>query len=254
MAPTRSSRGRWASRSAGASACRCTCRRRSRWRCTSSAFARGGSGSSRTIPRCSWTWRSSRWSSAIAYVSAELAFRIQYVVMAVIAVSLVAVLGNIDVWQSSDADRTGRGVSGRTRDRRSRDRLLGGVRRLLPRRHRGDGRRQHVGRARRIRGSIPVGTLSAIAISMVIYIAARRLVRQGGTTDELTSQLHPHDRPLALGSRRPRRPARCDVLLGALVPRRRAPDPGRASGATARSPAAPGWPTDRAASLGGRCC
>ena len=35
----------------------------------------------------------------IAYVSADLAFKIQYVVMAVIAVSLVLVLGNMEVWR-----------------------------------------------------------------------------------------------------------------------------------------------------------
>ena len=37
---------------------------------------------------------------AIAYVSAGFAFRVQYVVMAVIAASLVAVVGNLEVWRS----------------------------------------------------------------------------------------------------------------------------------------------------------
>ena len=65
---TPSSRSRSGSRSAAASGCRSTCPRRWPWRCTSSASARGGTGSSRTTRRCSWT-------SAIFAVVFVIAYR-----------------------------------------------------------------------------------------------------------------------------------------------------------------------------------
>ncbi len=74
-APTRSSRGRSGSRSAAASACRSTCRRRWPWPCTCSASARAGSGSSPTHPPLLVDLVIFAVVFAIAYVSADLAFR-----------------------------------------------------------------------------------------------------------------------------------------------------------------------------------
>jgi amino acid transporter len=123
---------------------------------------------------------------SIAYVSADLAFRIQYLVMAVIAVSLVAVFGNLDVWRSTheialfggppDAGAAGRGVrywavfavffpaaTG----------ILVGA--------------NMSGELANPRKSIPLGTLSAIGVSSVIYFALVFWSAKAAPPEELAS-------------------------------------------------------------------
>ncbi len=123
----------------------------------------------------------------IAYISAELAFRIQYVVMAVIAVSLVLVFGNLDVWQSAvpttywgsypGAAGSGAGGSGFWMVFAvffpAATGILAGA--------------NMSGELADPRRSIPLGTLAAIGLSAIIYIALAVWSARAAPTDELVS-------------------------------------------------------------------
>ncbi len=122
----------------------------------------------------------------IAYLSAGLAFKTQYVVMVVVLASLVAVLGNLEVWTHG------------------RELVLWGTFRGSPETGFAGTDFWAVfavffpaatgimaganmsGELKNPRKSIPRGTLSAIAVSTVVYVALAVWSARAGSVDELT--------------------------------------------------------------------
>ncbi|MGD2047678.1 MAG: sodium transporter, partial [Gemmatimonadota bacterium] len=122
----------------------------------------------------------------IAYVSADLAFRVQYVVLAVIVGSLVAVLGNVSVWQSTQEIQlfgSYPGVDAGPADAHfwavfavffpAATGILAGA--------------NMSGELANSRKSIPVGTLSAIGVSSLVYLALVFWSAKATTPDELAT-------------------------------------------------------------------
>lgn len=125
---------------------------------------------------------------AIAYVSAGLAFRIQYVVMAVIFASLVVVLGNPEVWTADVAINPLESPYRGAPETGFKGTDFWGVFAVFFPAATGILAGANMsGELRDPRRSIPLGTLSAIALSAVLYVVLAVWASRAGTTAELTS-------------------------------------------------------------------
>lgn len=125
---------------------------------------------------------------AIAYVSADLAFRIQYVVLAVIAASLVAIFGNVEVWTNTETSVELVGTF-----RGSPENEFGGTSFwavfavFFPAATGVMAGANMSGELSNPRKSIPLGTLSALGLSTVIYVALAFWSAKAASPEELTS-------------------------------------------------------------------
>jgi len=124
---------------------------------------------------------------AIAYVSADLAFRVQYFVMAVLAVSLVAVLGNVDVWQSTHEVTLFGSYRGAPESGFSGTSYWAVFAVFFPATTGILVGANMSGELTNPRKSIPIGTLSAIGLSSAIYFALAIWAAKAATSDELVS-------------------------------------------------------------------
>lgn len=122
---------------------------------------------------------------AVAFISTKFAFQIQHVVMVVIAASIIAVVGNVEVW-TSPVEITWWGDFPGSKETEfsgtnfwivfavffpAATGILAGA--------------NMSGELRDPRRSIPVGTLGAIALSSVVYLVLAVWVAKAGTTAEL---------------------------------------------------------------------
>ena len=121
----------------------------------------------------------------IAYISARFAFQIQYLVMAVIAGSIIAVLGNLDVWTSTVkitwwGEFPGARESGFVGTNfwvvfavffPAATGIMAGA--------------NMSGELKDPRRAIPAGTLGAIALSSVIYLILAVWIAKAGSNEEL---------------------------------------------------------------------
>lgn len=124
----------------------------------------------------------------IGYLSASLAFKIQYVVMVVIALSLILILGRIDVWTSSGAMPTLWGsYPGSPENQFSGTNFWAVFAVFFPAATGIMAGANMSGELRDPRRSIPVGTLAAIAISLVIYLVLAVWIARAATPDEMVS-------------------------------------------------------------------
>jgi solute carrier family 12 sodium/potassium/chloride transporter 2 len=124
----------------------------------------------------------------IAYLSASLAFKIQYGVMVVIAVSLVLVFGNLDVWGHAGVTPTLWGsYPGSPENHFSGTNFWVVFAVFFPAATGIMAGANMSGELRDPRRAIPYGTLSAIALSLVIYVALAFWVARAATPKDLVS-------------------------------------------------------------------
>ena len=107
----------------------------------------------------------------IAYVSADLAFKVQYWVLAVIALSLVAILGNVDVWMSDTPPQLVGSYRGAPENDFQGTSFWAVFAVFFPAATGVMAGANMSGELKNPRRSIPLGTLSAIALSTGIYVA-----------------------------------------------------------------------------------
>lgn len=122
---------------------------------------------------------------AIAYVSAELAFKVQYVIMAVIAVSLVLVLASPAGW-TGDVEWTG-SWRGAPEDGFTGTDFWAVFAVFFPAATGIMAGANMSGELRDPRHAIPLGTMAAIAVSTLVYLALAVWLSRAGTAEELTS-------------------------------------------------------------------
>ncbi len=123
---------------------------------------------------------------AIAYVSAGLAFKIQYLVMLVIIASLVAVLGNPEVWTSANEIQLWGTYRGSPENDFSGADFWLVFAVFFPAATGIMAGANMSGELVNPRKNIPVGTLAAIGISTVVYAALAVWAAKAGTEEELT--------------------------------------------------------------------
>ncbi len=123
----------------------------------------------------------------VGYVSAGLAFKIQYVVMVVIAVSLVLIFGNLAVWRSAIEPTLWGGFPGSPESNFSGTNFWAVFAVFFPATTGILAGADMSGELRNPRKSIPLGTLSAIGLSCVVYVLLAVWISKAGTVDELTS-------------------------------------------------------------------
>ena len=123
----------------------------------------------------------------LALISTTLAFRIQYVVMAVIAVSLVLVLGNVSVYRSGAAINWWGSYPGSAETGFSGSSFWLVFAVFFPAATGVMAGANMSGDLKSPRRSIPVGTLSAIGISVVIYFALTIWSCYAGASGELAA-------------------------------------------------------------------
>lgn len=123
----------------------------------------------------------------IAYVSAEFAFRIQYVIMAVIALSIVLILGSPDGWASGQEVLLWGDWRGAPEDGFAGADFWVVFAVFFPAATGIMAGANMSGDLANPRRAIPLGTLSAIALSTVIYVLIAIWCARAGTADELTS-------------------------------------------------------------------
>ncbi len=123
----------------------------------------------------------------LAYVSADLAFKTQYVILGVIVASLVAVFGNAGVWAAeSSVDLVGT-FRGAPEDDFRGTSFWAVFAVFFPAATGVMAGANMSGELKDPRRGIPIGTLSAIALSTVIYVALVFWVARAATVEELTS-------------------------------------------------------------------
>lgn len=124
----------------------------------------------------------------IGYLSAGLAFKIQYLVMGVIAVSLVLVFGRLDVWGHAGVTPTLWGsYPGSPENQFSGTNFWVVFAVFFPAATGIMAGANMSGELRDPRRAIPVGTLSAIGLSLVIYVALAFWIARAATPDEMVS-------------------------------------------------------------------
>lgn len=124
---------------------------------------------------------------AIAYLSASLAFKIQYLVMAVIAASLVLILGNLEVWRSPAMPTLWGAYPGSPENGFSGTDFWAVFAVFFPAATGVMAGANMSGELRDPRRAIPVGTLAAIGLSLVIYVVLAVWSAKAASTDELVS-------------------------------------------------------------------
>lgn len=124
---------------------------------------------------------------AIAYVSAGLAFRIQYLVMLVIIASLFVVLGNFDVWRNGAEIKAWGTFRGSPENSFSGTNFWAVFAVFFPAATGIMAGANMSGELKNPRKSIPLGTLAAIGISTVVYFLLAVWSARAGTPEELTS-------------------------------------------------------------------
>ncbi|MFH1765932.1 MAG: amino acid permease, partial [Gemmatimonadota bacterium] len=123
----------------------------------------------------------------IAYLSADLAFRVQYLVLAVIGLSLVAILGNVSIWQSPLEIAAFGDYPGSPEDGFSGTGYWGVFAVFFPAATGILAGANMSGELRNPRVSIPSGTLGAIAVSSVIYLALAVWAAKAAPPEDLVS-------------------------------------------------------------------
>ena len=123
----------------------------------------------------------------IAYVSADLAFKLQYAVLAVIALSLAAVLGNMEVWTSETPVSVVGSFRGAPETEFQGTNFWAVFAVFFPAATGIMAGANMSGELQNPRRSIPLGTMSAIGLSTIIYLALAVWSAKAGTPDELTA-------------------------------------------------------------------
>lgn len=123
----------------------------------------------------------------IAYVSAGLAFKIQYLVMVVIVGSLVAVFGNLAVWMSPQQVPLWGTFRGSTENAFAGADFWVVFAVFFPAATGVMAGANMSGDLKNPRKSIPLGTLTAIAISTAVYLGLAVWSARAGSVEELTS-------------------------------------------------------------------